>query len=132
MRNDTNTTAHQVTVDPTKLDAAGHFTYTDEKGNGAYSLTVHTGHGVVWTLSPNHKAADRSKVHLFMFFPPGNSPFAGEAFHTPGSTAGTTSATVSSISKPPRDFKYCVAIMDLNEMPPKVLTDDPIISHSGS
>lgn len=129
---------HTVTVDPTKLDAAGHFTYTDEKGKGAYSLPVIAGDGVVWTLSPNYPTADRSKVNLFIYFPPGvgNSPFTGESFHTTGFTAGTTSATVNPLPTPPpptpKNFSYCVVIVDLNPKPPKVLTDDPVIAHSGS
>ena len=89
---------HTVTVDPTKLDAAGHFTYTVKKGKGAYSLPVIAGDGVVWTLSPNYPTADRSKVNLFIYFPPGvgNSPFTRQiSFHTTGFTAGTTSATVN-------------------------------------
>jgi hypothetical protein len=125
----TNPIPYTITVGPTQTDPACHLSYTDQNGRDVCRLSVNTNDAVSWTLPSNFTPKDPSDVHMFIYFPPGHSPFGAELFHTTGS-APTAAATV--ISKPKGDYDYCVLIVDLNEMPPRVLNDDPVIAHSGS
>jgi hypothetical protein len=127
---------HCITVDPTTI-TNGHLTYTGEDCKDASIKEVNSSDQVQWQVSGKYNAVDRSKVHLFMFFPHGASPFDDEAFHTTACCA-TTPATVKMIASP-QDFEYYVAIIDVNNFDiqhpcssPVLYTDDPIIRHSGT
>jgi hypothetical protein len=131
-----------ITVDatyakPGARDLEYTFKDTDNQTCQAHRLYVSAYDTVAWQLEDG-QAADPSKVHLFIHFPPGNSPFEDEAFHTIGPSPGgaqptTVPATVDPIDNPPVEFEYYVAVIDeTNPDQPIVYTDDPVIHHSGS